>query len=113
VKLPTTGVKKVLLFASADAGPYHRIGKTTKGNLTFHGKAGRRYRFYSIAIDRDGNREAAPGKPDLKLKPYPGRSAPAARSAWERTSAASAAASRSASDSERPVASISMSSIVS
>lgn len=69
VKLPTAGVKKVLVFASADGGPYHRIGKTTKGNLTFQGKAGRRYRFYSIAIDKDGNREAAPRKPDLKLKP--------------------------------------------
>ena len=68
VKLPTAGVKKVLVFASADGGSYHRIGKTTKGKLTFHGNAGRRYRFYSIAIDKDGNREAAPGKLDMKLK---------------------------------------------
>ena len=68
VKLPTAGVKKVLVFASADGGPYHRIGKTTRGKLTFHGKTGRRYRFFSIALDMDGNREAAPSKPDLKLK---------------------------------------------
>jgi hypothetical protein len=68
VKLPTAGVKKVLVFASADGGSYHRVGKTTKGKLTFHGKAGRHYRFYSIAIDHDGNREAAPAKPDLRLK---------------------------------------------
>ncbi len=68
VKLPKAGVRKVLVFDSADGGRYHRIGKTIKGKLTFQGKAGRRYRFYSIAIDRDGNREAAPGKPDLKLR---------------------------------------------
>lgn len=68
VKLPTAGVKKVLVFASGDGGSYHRIGKTTKGKLTFHGKPGGRYRFFSIAVDRDGNCGAAPRKPDLKLK---------------------------------------------
>ena len=69
VKLPTAGVRKVLVFASADGGRYHRIGKATKGRLTFQSKAGRRYRIYSVAIDKDGNREAAPARPDLKLGP--------------------------------------------
>ena len=68
VKLPTAGVKKVLVFASANGGPYHRIGKTSSGKLRFHGKSGRRYRFYSIAVDDDGNREAPPAKPDAKVK---------------------------------------------
>jgi hypothetical protein len=68
VKLPTAGVKKVIVFASANGGAYHRIGKTRTAKLHFHGKRGRRYRFFSIAVDNDGNREAAPAKPDAKLK---------------------------------------------
>ncbi len=68
VKLPTAGVKRVLVFASANGGRYHRIGKTTRAKLRFHPKRGRRYRFFSIAIDNAGNREAGPGGPDLELR---------------------------------------------
>jgi serine protease len=68
VNLPTAGVKKVIVFASANGGAYHRIGKTSKAKLRFHGKAGRRYRFYSIAVDNAGNREAPPASADAKVK---------------------------------------------
>jgi serine protease len=68
VKLPTSGVKRVLVFASANRGAYHRVGKTTKSKLRFNAKRGRHYRFYSIAIDNAGNREAAPATPDKTLK---------------------------------------------
>jgi serine protease len=68
VKLPTAGVKKVLVFASANGRPYHRIGKTSRTKFHFRGKPGRRYRFFSIAVDNAGNREAAPARPDAKLK---------------------------------------------
>jgi serine protease len=67
VNLPPTGVKKVLVFASANGGPYHRIGKTTKGKLRFHAKRRRHYRFFSIAVDNAGNREAAPSRADAKV----------------------------------------------
>jgi subtilisin family serine protease len=66
VKLPVAGVKKVLVFASANGGPYHRIGKTTAGKLRFHAKSRHHYRFFSIAVDKAGNREAAPSRPDAK-----------------------------------------------
>jgi serine protease len=62
--LPVAGVKKVLVFASANGGPYHRIGKTSKSKLRFHAKPRRHYRFYSIAVDKAGNREAAPSTAD-------------------------------------------------
>jgi serine protease len=68
VKLPTAGVRKVLVFASANGGAFHRIGKTTNGRLQFRAKPRRRYRFFSIAIDNAGNREAAPASADKKLK---------------------------------------------
>ena len=67
VKLPVSGIKKVAVFASANGGPYHRVAKTAGGELHFHAKRGRHYRFFSIAIDKAGNREAAPGKADAKL----------------------------------------------
>jgi serine protease len=68
VKLPTAGLKKVLVFASANGGAYHRIGKTSTTKLRFQSKRGRRYRFYSIAVDDAGNREAPPARADAKLK---------------------------------------------
>jgi serine protease len=67
-EIPASGVKSVAVFASANGGPYHRIAKTGKNRVRFRGKPGRRYRFYSIATDKAGNREAAPGQPDAKLK---------------------------------------------
>ncbi len=66
--LPVAGVKTVAVFASANEGVYHRIAKTTKKKVRFRAKPGRRYRFYSIAIDNDGNREAPPPTADAKLK---------------------------------------------
>jgi subtilisin family serine protease len=65
--LPISGVKKVVVFASANGGAYHRIGKTTKSVLTFHSKRHREYRFYSIAVDNQGNREAPPPIADARL----------------------------------------------
>jgi serine protease len=65
-KLPVSGVKKVAVFAAARRGSYHRIGKTAKKKLFFHGKRHRRYRFYSVAVDKAGNREAAPAIPDVR-----------------------------------------------
>ena len=68
VSPPTSGVKEVLVFASARRGPYRLIGTTSTGKLRFHAKRHRRYRFYSVAVDNAGNREAAPATPDAKLK---------------------------------------------
>jgi serine protease len=66
-KLPAAGIKTVAVFASANGGPYHRIGKTKKKRLRFRAKARRKYRFYSRAVDKAGNREAPPAKADAKL----------------------------------------------
>jgi subtilisin family serine protease len=66
--LPVSGVSKVIVFASANGGRYHRIGKTRRKALVFPAKRHRRYRFYSIAVDGQGNREAPPSVPDAKLK---------------------------------------------
>jgi serine protease len=67
-KLPVSGVKKVLVFASANGGRYHRIAKTKKSKVGFHARRGRRYTFFSIAVDHAGNREAAPGLADATIR---------------------------------------------
>jgi serine protease len=66
VNRPAAGVKKVVVFASANGGPFRRIGKTSKGKLRFHPKRHRRYRFYSVAVDKAGNRESPPPTADVK-----------------------------------------------
>jgi subtilisin family serine protease len=64
--LPLSGVGKLVVFASTKGGRYHRIGKTKKRVLIFRGKRHRHYRFYSVAVDNQGNREVAPTTPDVK-----------------------------------------------
>jgi hypothetical protein len=67
VKLPASGVMKVIVFASANGGRYHRVGKTKKKRLRFRAKPRRSYRFYSRAVDKAGNREPVPAIADAKL----------------------------------------------
>jgi hypothetical protein len=67
-EIPSSGVKSVAVFASANGGAYHRIAKTGKGRIRFAAKPRRRYRFFSVAVDKAKNREAAPGRADAKLR---------------------------------------------
>jgi serine protease len=67
-EIPSSGVKSVAIFASANRGRYHRIAKTGKGRVRFRAKRGRRYRFFSIAVDKAGNRETPPLRPDAKFR---------------------------------------------
>jgi serine protease len=66
--LPVSGLKTVAIFASANGGRFRRVAKTTKQKVRFRAKRGRLYRFYSIAVDKDGNREAPPPAADAKAK---------------------------------------------
>ena len=65
--MPTSGVRAVHVFVSVDGGSYKRFRKTRRKRVRFRGRAGREYSFYTRAVDRAGNREAAPGKPDVSL----------------------------------------------
>jgi serine protease len=67
-KLPSSGVKKVIVFASKNGGIYRRIAKTNKDKIRFRGKRGKRYTFFSIAVDNAGNREAPPGLADARIR---------------------------------------------
>jgi serine protease len=67
-ELPIAGVKSLNVFASANGGRFHRIGKTAKNKFRFRAKRGRRYRFFSVAVDKSGNREAPPVLPDARAR---------------------------------------------
>jgi serine protease len=67
-ELPSAGIKTVRLFAATGNSEYRKIGKTRKKRFAFKGKAGKRYRFYSVAVDKAGNREPVPERPDEKLR---------------------------------------------
>jgi subtilisin family serine protease len=66
--LPVSGVGKVVVLASRNGGPYRRIGKTKTSKLTFRPKRHGRFAFYSVAVDKAGNREAPPPTPDAGRK---------------------------------------------
>jgi serine protease len=67
-ELPSSRLRWVNVFVSVDGRRYRRLTKTRRKTIRFKGKAGHRYRFYSIAVDRAGNREARPKRPDARLR---------------------------------------------
>jgi serine protease len=67
-EIPSSGVKSVAVFASANRGRYRRIAKTRKTRIRFAAKPRRRYRFFSVAVDKAGNREGPPGRADAKFR---------------------------------------------
>jgi subtilisin family serine protease len=67
-ELPSSRLRTVSVFASVDGGRYRRIGKTRSRTLAIDAKPGHSYRFHSVAVDRAGNREAMPERPDARLR---------------------------------------------
>ena len=67
-KLRASGIAHYDVFRATDRGAYKRIKRTSRMKLRVLAKAGRRYRFYTIAVDRSGNREAVPPRPDLTMR---------------------------------------------
>ena len=62
------GVARYEIWRSTNRGPYKRVKTTSATSVKLKVRRGSRYRFYSIAVDKVGNREAVPGKPDLSTR---------------------------------------------
>jgi subtilisin family serine protease len=56
------------VYRSTNRGAYKRIKRTTGTSLRVRMRTGSRYRFYTVAVDNAGNREAVPPKPDLSTR---------------------------------------------
>jgi serine protease len=55
--LPPAGIRFFDVYAARDGRAYHRIARTSKKRMSFRGRRGSRYRFFTVATDRAGNRE--------------------------------------------------------
>ena len=66
--LVPSGVDVYEVYRSANRRPYKRLKRTRRTSLTMKGNAGSLYRFYTVAVDKAGNREAVPSRPDLSTR---------------------------------------------
>jgi serine protease len=63
-----SGIERFEVWRSAGGRPARRVAVTTAHSLRLRGKRGQLYRFYTIAVDHAGNREAAPVRPDASVR---------------------------------------------
>jgi subtilisin family serine protease len=66
--LQASGVAVYEVYRSANRRAYRRVARTRKTRLKVKVKPGSVYRWYTIAVDKAGNREAVPAKPDLSMR---------------------------------------------
>jgi hypothetical protein len=60
-----SGIAGYDILVSENGGPFVRwLERTSLTGSLYFGTLGNSYAFYSVAVDRGGNREAAPGAPD-------------------------------------------------
>jgi hypothetical protein len=71
-----SGVAFYEVYRSANRAAYRRIKRTAETKLKVAVKPGSHYRYYTIAVDNAGNREAVPPKPDLSTRVDRKRPAP-------------------------------------
>lgn len=66
--LQSSGIHVYEVYRSANRRPWRRVARTRATRLKVKVKPGSSYRWYTIAIDRAGNREAVPPRPDLTMR---------------------------------------------
>jgi subtilisin family serine protease len=63
-----SGVDTYEVYRSTNRRPYRRIKRTRDTKLKVAVQPGSRYRYYTIAVDKAGNREVVPPRPDLSTR---------------------------------------------
>ena len=58
--LATSGIAYYDVYAATDGGRPRRIARSRRHSLTFDLSTGQTYAFYSVAVDRAGNRQSKP-----------------------------------------------------
>ena len=66
--LIASGIKRYDVYARPAGGKAKRIARTRHTHMRFRGKRGKRYDFWTVATDRQGNREAVPKHPDARTR---------------------------------------------
>jgi serine protease len=67
-KLTPSGIAHYDVYRSTDRRAYVRIKRTKGTVLSVRMLPGARYRFYTVAVDKAGNREAVPPRADLSTR---------------------------------------------
>jgi serine protease len=62
--LEASGVRFYEVYREIDDGPYRRVARTKRRSIRLRTRPGARYRLYTLATDRAGNREEAPERAD-------------------------------------------------
>jgi hypothetical protein len=63
-----SGIVSYDIYYSEDGGPFVRwLAATASNGSIFQGSLGRTYEFYSVAVDRAGNREVAPAASQARI----------------------------------------------
>jgi hypothetical protein len=63
-----SGIDFYEIYVSTDNSPYVLYASTNESIVNFQGDYGKTYKFYSIAVDRVGNKENSPATPDATTK---------------------------------------------
>jgi subtilisin family serine protease len=63
-----SGIARFEIWRSLNGGKARRLRSTTARTLRVAAHHGARYAFYSIAVDKAGNREHAPGRADARFR---------------------------------------------
>lgn len=66
--LRSSGIKNYRIYRSKNGGKYKRIFSTKKTRKKLNVKRGSRYRYYTVAVDKRGNREKKPKKADVSFR---------------------------------------------
>lgn len=66
--LVASGLRRFDVYAARDSGRYKRVKSTKRTKIRFGGAAGARYSFYTVAVDKAGNREPAPLRADASTR---------------------------------------------
>ena len=66
-----SGIARFDVMRSIDGRRAKRIARTAKRTVRLKVRRGPRYRFWAVATDRAGNREAEPSRPDARIRLKP------------------------------------------
>jgi serine protease len=66
--LTASGISRFEVWRSVDGAAARRIAVTRRRSLRLHGTPSRTYSFFTRAVDRAGNREARPQRPDARTR---------------------------------------------
>lgn len=66
--LVASGIRYFDVYDARDRGRYRHFARTSATRLRFRGRRGSRYRFFSVAVDRAGNRQPSPARPNATTR---------------------------------------------